>query len=503
MISLADDQRTTIDFLSKGDSYGLHGVSVRRIETHWSEIFLVRDRAYKLKRQAAFSLLDYATVEKRERACRAELDVNAATAPDLYLGVRQISCLRDGTLGFDGDRKAVDWVVVMRRFDQEDLLDHLADARRLDASLMCRLADEIARFHARAEITAARGVSTIRTALERWCDEQRDVDGVFEDGQSNIYARDVTRVIAEQQQTLGRRRGLGKVRRCHGDLRLANICLLDGRPTLFDAIEFSDELSCIDVLYDLAFLLMDLHHRGLADLGNIVFNRYLDITNDTDGLRVLPLFLSCRAAIRAQMLAANAMRQTGPTGSHLSAMARSHLALATSLLQRRCPRVIAVGGLGSTAKSELAVRLAAYLGPAPGARLIHEPIVRRHLMGASPEARLGRTAYDSVATAKVYDALSQQVAATLAAGFAVVIDADFFDQKDRRGIFDLAAATGVPFTGLWFGEREHGLRTHHEGPADAGTATRAQTWHWIDTSHGPSFTLAAARAAADSGAGRA
>jgi uncharacterized protein len=487
MISLTSNQDATIAFLSAGDSYGLPGVPVRRIETHWSEIFLVGDRAYKLKRQAAFSLLDYRTVEKRERACRAELEVNSAIAPDLYLGVHKVSHLPDGTLTFDGDGPAVDWVVVMRRFDQNDLLDRLADARRLDTCLMCCLADEIASFYGRAEITREHGgIDAMMAALKRWREEQLAVDSIFGEGESKAYDRDVVQFACGLRRELERRREAGKIRRCHGDLRLANICLLDGRPTLFDAIEFSDELGCIDVLYDLAFLLSDLHHHGLPHLENVVFNRYLDITDDADGLRVLPLFLSFRAAMRAQMLAATALRRPSTAAPHYMAMARSHLGLAMSLLRPRFPRLIVIAGLGSAAKSELAARLAPHLGAAPGARIIRSYVARRHLMGASPEARLSRPAYDDAVTAAVYDALAREAATTLAAGFTTIVDADFLGAKERRTISDVAAAAGVPFTGLWWGE--------HEDWPDAKETGFARDWHWINPSRGPHFALATAQA---------
>ena len=486
-----DDQRATIAFLSAGASYGLPDAPVRRIETHWSIIFLVADKAYKLKRQALFSLLDYATVEKRERACRAEFEFNTATAPDLYLGLHKISLLADGTLTFDGVGPAVDWVVVMRRFDQTDLLDHLADTRRLDVGLMGRLADEVAAFHARAEIAGGRGgAGAMRAAVERWHDEQPAVEAIFEDGHSETYYRDVVQTISALEPALESRRQNGKIRRCHGYLRLANICLLDGRPTLFDAIEFSDELSCIDVLYDLAFLLMDLHQRGLAEFGNLVFNRYLDHAVDIDGLRVLPLFLSFRAAMRAQMLAAAVMRRTEPAATRLKATARSHLTLAMSLLRRPRAQLIAMGGLSSTAKSELAARLAASLGPAPGSRICRDLVARRRLMAASSEARLSRLAFDEAVTAKVYDALVREAAATLAAGMTVIVDADFLGSKERSGIADVAAAARVPFTGLWLGEREDAFHTHQ----GAHVLAPVKDWHWIDSSRGPSLALTAAQA---------
>lgn len=148
--------------------------------------------------------------------------------------------------------------------------------------------------------------------MARWRDEQGAVAGIFKD-RSEAYGDAVGRAITGVQELLERRRRDGKVRRCHGDLRLANICLLDGRVTLFDAIEFSEELSRIDVIYDLAFVLMDLHHRGLSDLGNIVFNRYLDITGDVDGLPLVPV--SCRSAPRCAVRCSPRRPCAGPSRS--------------------------------------------------------------------------------------------------------------------------------------------------------------------------------------------
>ena len=131
---------------------------------------------------------------------------------------------------------------------------------------------------------------------------------------------------------LDRRRAAGKVRRCHGDLHLRNVCLFEGRPTLFDCLEFSDELASVDVLYDLAFLLMDLEHRGLADFSNLVLNRYLDLTGEDDGLVAMPLFLSLRAAIRAHVTAAAMERSAQPRlRLEMAAEAHSYLELAASV----------------------------------------------------------------------------------------------------------------------------------------------------------------------------
>jgi len=508
MRSSAGDQSETIAFLSEGKSYGFPGATVRRIETHWSVIFLVADRAYKLKRQLSFSLLDYSTVVKRERACRAELAVNAAAASDLYLGLRKISRRADGALSFADDRPAVDWVVAMRRFDQADLLDHLADDRLLDASMAHALADEIAVFHARAEVDARwGGASAIRRAVARWRDELGAVEGFFEKGQREAYGDAVGRAISDVEELLEQRRQEGKVRRCHGDLRLANICLLDDRLTLFDAIEFSEELSSIDVLYDLAFLLMELHHRGLSEVGNIVFNRYLDVSGDIDGLPLLPLFLSFRAAMRGQMVAAAALRRSEPLRSRLAADARSYLASAMALLRPRSPQLIAIGGLRSLGKTELASALAVGLGPAPGARIIRGHIVRKHLVNVAQEARLPPAAFDEATTERVYDAVCREAARALAAGTTAIVDLDFLGPKERREIADVAVTAAAPFAGLWFGGHDGlltpGAEPYIEPAAKEGDRSALRTrratigstseWHWIDARAGSAAALSTAR----------
>jgi uncharacterized protein len=300
-ITAPDDQSEVVAFLSAGASYGLPGAAIEQIVTHISHIFLVGERAYKLKRAVRFSYLDYSTLERRERFCRAELLLNRRTAPGLYLRVRAITRRADGGLAWDGDGAAVEWLVEMRRFREEELFDRMAAAHRLTVPMMRELADAIAAFHGNAEVTPDHGGSV---ALEHTIAINHE-NLVL--AAPPLDRESIDRLLGASQNHLGRlpalldaRRSAGKVRRCHGDLHLRNVCLHDGAPTLFDCIEFSDEFACIDVLYDLAFLLMDLIQRGLAEHANLVFNRYLDRTGESGGLPALPLFLSARAAVRAR-----------------------------------------------------------------------------------------------------------------------------------------------------------------------------------------------------------
>lgn len=329
-------QQEVIAFLSRADSYGgAPGGRVERVETHGSLVFLHGEHAYKLKRAVAYAALDYRRLDSRERACRAELRLNRRTAPELYLAVRSINRGADGRLCFDGAGPALDWVVVMQRFPQEALFERMAVAGRLSPALMDRLGAEIARFHAGAEVTPAfGGPDAIRQVIEENHLELRRYLELLDAGALEALHRASLAALEVQAAELERRRLEGRVRRCHGDLRLANICLLDDRPTLFDGIEFSERLACIDVLHDLAFLLLDLQHHGLDALATRLLQSYLAHAAEPEDCRPLPLFLSLRAATRCFTLACSARRQHSPAlSADKSRQARALLERAATYLR--------------------------------------------------------------------------------------------------------------------------------------------------------------------------
>jgi predicted kinase len=256
--------------------------------------------------------------------------------------------------------------------------------------------------------------------------------------------------VARLAALLDGRRAAGKVRHCHGDLHLRNICLLNGKPTLFDCLEFDEALASIDVLYDLAFLLMDLEHRGLGHCANRVFNRYLDRSGEDDGLAAMPFFLSLRAAIRAHVTAtALEHAAEAAAGAKMACAARRYLDLAERFLQPQPSRLIAIGGLSGTGKSTLAASLASELGLRPGARMLRSDMARKLLLGVNPEDRLPATAYTRESSARVYDALRRKAAMGLAAGYTVIIDAVALKEDERSSFAEVARAAGVPFSGLW------------------------------------------------------
>ena len=310
-------------------------------------------------------------------------------------------------------------------------------------------------------------------------------------------------VLAMLGPLLDRRRQEGKVRRCHGDLHLRNICLFGGQPMLFDGIEFSDAFSCIDVFYDLAFLLMDLLHRGFPELASVVFNRYLDRTGDIGGLSPLKLFMSVRASIRAHVLVAQNQNNHSPS---LTAEAQSYLSMAEDFLGSQKPCLIAIGGLSGTGKSTIAAALAPAFSPAPGARVIRSDVVRKTLSGVAPETRLPPSAYRHAFTERVYAELHSQARRTLAAGYTAIVDATFLSEKDRHEIEQIARSAGIKFTGFWLEaprnilEQRLNARRNDASDADAKTLDQQQVldvgivdWIRIDASQARDIQLASIR----------
>jgi aminoglycoside phosphotransferase family enzyme/predicted kinase len=498
------DQAPVIAFLADPASHG--GAAVQRIDTHASVVFLAGDRAFKLKRAVRYSYLDYSTPALREQACRAELALNRRTAPELYEEVCPVTRTPDGRLSLGGTGAAVDWVVVMRRFSQETLFDRMAERNQLTHQLMFDLAEQIARFHGAAEIDEEGGGSAGMAATTT--SDARNLRAAVP---ATLDPPEVEALIAATQAVLARlaplleaRRRAGKVRHCHGDLHLRNICLVAGRPTLFDCVEFSRLISNIDVLYDLAFLLMDLHIRELDALGNAVFNRYLDLRDESNGLAALPLFLSVRAAVRAHVSAAAARQQDRDAQARTREDARRYLLQAGKLLQPRWPRLIAIGGLSGTGKSTVAYGLAPQVGAVPGARVLRSDVIRKRLFDAALTDRLPAAAYRAEVGVRVFQRLREEAAAALAAGHSVIADAIYARAAEREAIAGVAQAAKVPFVGLWLEAPADVLATRiaaRRGDASDATAAvlRQQLtyelgridWHRVDAG-GPAEAVIAA-----------
>lgn len=490
-------QSEVIRFLSEPASYVPSVETVERMETHGALIFLAGDYAYKLKRAVKLPYLDFSTLEKRAEACRHEIDRNRTAAQDIYIAAKPIVRLPDGELAIAEDGEVVDWVVVMRRFDQADLLDSLAKEGRLSIDLMPPLADEIAAYHKNAPtFQALNGHDILARVVTQTIMALSEAGDLLDLGRVRDYASKISEAVKTQAQLLRSRGYKAQIKLCHGDLHLRNIVLLNGKPTLFDAIEFDDSIAKIDVLYDLAFLLMDLWHRDLKAHANLCFNNYASQAITTDGLRALaalPVFLATRAAIRAMVAVDRARCCDVSQQEEVSQEIDDYFNLAGRFLNTGEPQLVAIGGLSGTGKTTLAAALAPDIGQAPGALHLRSDVERKRMLGKDPLEKLPRQAYSARASEKVYNRLCERAEQSLKAGHSVIVDATFLETGRRRQIERVATRTHSKFFGLWLEASEDLLiervshRRNDASDADASVVqsqikshTRSTCWTTID-----------------------
>lgn len=503
-------QEPVIALLADPATFGT--TEVKRIDTHAASVFLAGNRAIKIKRSVRFPFLDYSTLELRKAACEAELEVNSRFAPTIYRGVVAITREKDGRLAIGGTGLPVEWAVEMRRFDENATLDRLAERNEIDPPLADALGRIVAAAHAASPVVEAEPwIAALGSFVAQNDAAFRDIPQLFPPAQVDAFTRASQQAFDRIRPLLLLRGKQGLVRRGHGDLHLGNIVVLDGHPTLFDAVEFDPLIAAGDVLYDLAFLLMDLIERGLPAPANIVFNRYLAETRrpeDLDALAALPLFLSMRAAIRAKVTAARLTHAEAGVRAAIGRSAQTYFRLAQRLIASTAPRLIAVGGFSGTGKSLLARALAPEQGAAPGAVVLRSDVERKALFGCGETQRLPSSAYTREVNAKVYATLLDKARRALAAGHAAIIDAVFASSKERAEVATLAQFSAVTFRGIFLTAplttrlERLGKRVGDASDADAKVARQQENlglgdieWPLVDASGSRDETLERAKGA--------
>jgi uncharacterized protein len=518
MTSLGSDnpdrsQEAVFRFLADPKTHGL-SEPVERVDTAGAVVFLVGANAYKVKRAVKFPFMDLSTLDKRREACEAEIEVNRASAPQIYLAALPIT--RHGrTLALGGDGEIVEWVAHMRRFDENATLDRIADRGGVPDAIIDRLALAVRRMHARAPIKdGARAAHALETYIEQNRAAFAERPDLFDPPTAGKLTDDSRLAFANVRPVLLERGEAGFVRRGHGDLHLRNIVLLEGQPTLFDAVEFSHEIATGDVLYDLAFLLMDLEERGVRAAANRLFNRYLasEPPETLTGLLALPFFMSLRAAIRAKVEAASAERLEGDKREEARALAHRYFDCAVHFLVAAPPRLVAVGGLSGVGKSALAGALAPEIGCAPGALWLRSDAERKVMFGVDETVHLPASAYASDVTRDVYGRLIVKARTALRAGQSVLLDATFAAAAERSAVAAVATEVGVSFAGLFLDAplatrlERISARQADASDADSDVARRQAAepliekgWAAVAASGSLSDTLALARSRLDGG----
>jgi uncharacterized protein len=495
----ADAQDRVFEFLTDPATHP----DVHRIDTHAAAVFLEGARALKIKRAVRFPYLDYSTLAKRKAACDEEIKANRPFAPQIYHRVVPITENADGSLRIDGSGPPVEFAIEMTRFDERQTIDHLPEAGEPDRELVDAIADVIAASHAVAQLAPAEpwiesipvfiddNTAAFRTAA---CFPASDVDDL-DDASRSAFCR--IRKLLEQ------RCRQGYVRRCHGDLHLANIVLIERKPVLFDAIEFDPAIASVDVVYDLAFPIMDLLHYGRNVAANALLNRYLKTVSleHVDALAALPLFMSLRAAIRAKVLLAR-LNQTSRQDADVRRSAHEYFEIACRLIHPPAPTLVAIGGLSGTGKSVLAHVLASNFMPLPGAVVLRSDVLRKQHFHFDETDRLRADAYQPQITEQIYDTLVQRASRILVQGHSVVVDAVFARETERAAIREAALKQNIRFVGFFLSTdlatRQSRVRRRESDASDvtpeiAGLQEQydigAVDWDIIDASGTPQQTL--------------
>jgi len=429
------------------------GQPVTLIQTHISSVLLAGRHAYKLKKPVAFGFVDFSTAAARQRFCAEELRLNRRTAPQLYLDVVRITgSVAQPKLG--GRGAALDHAVKMRRFATGDLADRRARAGRLTAAQVDLLADAVAAFHlAAAPAPAGFGApeQVLRWARDNFTLALLRVDDERRRARLQRLAQWTEDEFRRRESWFALRAAGGFIRECHGDLHLANIVVLDGRPVPFDGIEFNPALRYIDVASDIAFTFMDLIEHGLTPLAWRFLNRYLEATGDyalAGGLRFYAVY---RALVRAKVALIRSHQPDATKAQCRSAAAAfaRDLALAERLAQPPAPLLVAVGGLSGSGKTTVAGLLAEQLG----AVRARSDVERKRLAGLPAEARaatgIGTGLYGAEMTARTYARLREVAAAAADGGFAAIVDAALLEAGEREALRSLAAQLGLRFELIW------------------------------------------------------
>ena len=428
--------------LSHPESFGHATDDIDHIETHISHLLLVGQYAYKIKKPLNLGFLDFSTLEKRRRNCEEELRLNQRMAPALYIEVVAIG----GTLEHPEVSSAnghLEYAVKMRRFRQQDLLDE----RPLEREMIDRLARLIADFHRQAGISKDPAYGTAEHVLQPMLENFRSIRALkqplLEVERLNGLQTWTEQQVRQLEPLLEERCQAGSIRECHGDLHLGNITLFEGRITPFDGIEFNPALRWIDTLSDIAFLLMDLQHRGLNQAADQLLNSYLEQSGDYAGLPLLRFYLLYRAMVRAKV---SAIRAAQPDLSHREQQQqldeyRSFVSLAESLIRHPPASLIVTHGVSGSGKSTVSGWFAEQLmairlrSDVERKRLFPEPVTDE---SAGPER------YGAKATRITYIHLNGMAKRLLRSGFSVMIDAACLKLWQRELFMRLAESQQAP-----------------------------------------------------------
>ncbi|WGV26171.1 AAA family ATPase [Halotia branconii] len=419
---------------------------IQLVQTHISYVLLTGDYAYKLKKPANFGFLDFSTLEKRQHFCQEELSLNQRGAAELYLEVLPITQVGE-QYHLGGTGETVEYVLKMRQFPQESLFSQLFEQGKLNETHLEELGRVVAQYHAKTAtndyIRSFGEVPQIRAAFdENYEQTEKYIGGPQTQVQFDETKAYTERFFAERQELFQSRMQNDHIRECHGDLHLRNIALWQDKILLFDCIEFNEPFRFVDVMFDIAYAVMDLEAQERKDLSNAYLNTYVEQTGDWEGLQVLPIYLNRQSYVRAKVTSfllddpgvATAVKEEA------TKTAAKYYKLAWEYTKPKQGQLILMSGLSGSGKSTTAKYLARQLGTIH----IRSDAVRKHLGGISLSERGGDDLYTAEMTQKTYARLLELGIILANQGFSVILDAKYDQQQLRQAVIDQAEKYDLP-----------------------------------------------------------
>ena len=481
--------RQLIEALCDAQLYRHPVETVETIETHISWVLLAGEFVYKIKKPLDLGFLDFSTLEKRRFYCQEEIRLNRRTAPELYLEVVAIGGTPENPV-LDSEGEAIEFAVRMRRFDTQAGFDRLLADNRLEHEHIIDLGYRLAELHRIAEVAPPDSrFGTFDDVADPMRDNFTDLERMLADDRRSRLSelnQWSERELKHLTPLLETRQREGFTRECHGDAHLGNVALIDNRATLFDCIEFSEDLRWIDVISDLAFTVMDLHDRGAPGFAWLLLDEYLARSGDYGGVRLLPLYMVYRALVRAKV---NAFRLDDDNADQRNVLSQidDYLGLAETISREHRPAVLITMGVSGSGKSWLARRLVERAGLVR----MRSDVERKRLHGLAPDAAsdsgLGTDLYSKAATERTYRHLAELVRPVLCAGIPVLIDAACLKRWQRELFQRLAEDLDVNFAVIQCDADDDVLRDRirqreqaGDDPSEAGLEVLAHQQETLD-----------------------
>jgi aminoglycoside phosphotransferase family enzyme/predicted kinase len=447
----ADKPQSLISALQHAAAYPHSVDNITLFETHISWVLLTGEYVYKIKKPVNFGFLDFSTLEKRRFYCEEECRLNGRLAPQLYLGVVPI-CGNPDEPHVDGTGTAFEYAVKMRQFDPQQTFDELLARNALSQPIIDETATVLARFHQQIDIAKADDEFGTPAAIEQPVQENfEQLEQALSETKEVDDIRDACKELRQwsQQQykklvsVFTQRKQAGFIRECHGDLHLRNIMIWHNQVTPFDGIEFNANLRWIDVISELAFLLMDLDDHRQTTLTRWLLNRYLSLTGDYEGLATLRFYQVYRAMVRAKV-AGLRLAQVANASECLEEI-HNYIQLAHTYTQPHDAKMIITHGLSGSGKSYLAQKLILQT------ELIHlrSDVERKRLFGLAEtersDSQVDGGIYQQDASKATYERLRTLAETCINSGYSVIVDATFLLHAQRQRFASLAQQLNCGF----------------------------------------------------------